>query len=138
MTLPSYTRQEIAADAIVHGLGVLFALIGGPILIGLVATQGRPELIAAISIYVTTLIAMFTLSASYNLVPLPRAKDWLRRQVKPQVLTCISGACRALQGWRAFIPVILAPHLWQRMREARISASWARFSTRPAGRYATR
>ena len=35
MTFPRYHRAEIAADAIVHALGVGFALNGGPILIGL-------------------------------------------------------------------------------------------------------
>ena len=78
MTYPRYTRGEIAADAVVHGLGVTFALIGGPILIGLVAAQGEAGSITAISIYVATLIAMFALSASYNLIPFPQAKDWLR------------------------------------------------------------
>ena len=70
MIFPRYHRAEIAADAIVHALGVGFALIGGPILIGLVAAEGDIWPVVAISVYVATLIAMFTASASYNLIPI--------------------------------------------------------------------
>ena len=86
------TRKEIAADAVVHALGVGFALIGGPILIGLVASHREPGSIAAVSIYVATLIAMFSLSASYNLLPFERAKGWLRRLDHSTIYLKIAGA----------------------------------------------
>ena len=92
MDLDRYGRDEIAADAVVHGLGVLFALIGGPILIGFVAMHGEAATITAISIYVATLIAMFSLSASYNLIPIPAAKDWLRRLDHSTIYLKIAGA----------------------------------------------
>ncbi|MFN3262748.1 MAG: PAQR family membrane homeostasis protein TrhA [Pikeienuella sp.] len=86
------TRNEIAADAVVHALGVSFALIGGPILIGLVASHREPGSIAAVSIYVATLIAMFSLSASYNLIPFERAQCWLRRLDHSTIYLKIAGA----------------------------------------------
>ena len=86
------TRSEIAADAVVHALGVGFALIGGPILIGLVASHREPGSIAAVSIYVATLVAMFSLSASYNLLPFERAKCWLRRLDHSTIYLKIAGA----------------------------------------------
>lgn len=86
------TRNEIAADAVVHALGVGFALIGGPILIGLVASHREPGSIAAVSIYVATLIAMFSLSASYNLIPFERAQCWLRRLDHSTIYLKIAGA----------------------------------------------
>ncbi|MEL7464211.1 MAG: hemolysin III family protein [Pseudomonadota bacterium] len=92
MDLDRYSKDEIAADAVVHGLSVLFALIGGPILIGFVAFQGEAATIAAISIYVATLIAMFSLSAGYNLTPFPGAKDWLRRLDHSTIYLKIAGA----------------------------------------------
>ena len=58
MRFPRYTRDEIAADAVIHALGVGFALIGGPILLGLVAAQGEAGPITAIAIYVASMIAM--------------------------------------------------------------------------------
>ncbi len=92
MTFPRYHRAEIAADAVIHALGVGFALIGGPILIGLVAAEGEAWAIAAISIYVATLIAMFTASAGYNLIPNPSWKDWLRRLDHSTIYLKIAGA----------------------------------------------
>ncbi len=92
MTFPRYHRAEIAADAVIHALGVGFALIGGPILIGLVAAEGGAWAITAISIYVATLIAMFTASAGYNLIPNPSWKDWLRRLDHSTIYLKIAGA----------------------------------------------
>ena len=43
MEFPRYTRGEIAADAVVHALGVGFAIIGGPILLGFVAARGETD-----------------------------------------------------------------------------------------------
>lgn len=92
MTFPRYHRAEIAADAVIHALGVGFALIGGPILIGLVAAGGEAWSTAAISIYVATLIAMFAASAGYNLIPIPAWKDWLRRLDHSTIYLKIAGA----------------------------------------------
>ncbi len=92
MTVPRYHRAEIAADAIVHALGVGFALIGGPILIGLVAAEGDIWSVVAISVYVATLIAMFTASASYNLIPIESWKGWLRRLDHSTIYLKIAGA----------------------------------------------
>lgn len=92
MTFPRYTRVEVAADAAIHGFGVLFALIGGPILIGFVAAEGEAGSTAAISVYVATMIAMLALSAGYNLAPFPAAKDWLRRLDHSTIYMKIAGA----------------------------------------------
>ena len=92
MDLERYTKGEIAADAVVHGFGVMFALIAGPILIGLVSAHGEAATITAVSIYVATLIAMFSLSAGYNLIPIPAAKDWLRRLDHSTIYLKIAGA----------------------------------------------
>ena len=92
MTYPRYRRAEIAADAVIHALGVGFALIGGPILIGLVAAEGEAWPIVAISIYVATLIAMFTASAGYNLIPIESWKGWLRRLDHSTIYLKIAGA----------------------------------------------
>ncbi|MEM8753039.1 MAG: hemolysin III family protein [Pseudomonadota bacterium] len=88
----AYSRGEIAADAAVHALGVGFALIGGPILIGLVAARGDAWPIVAMSIYVATLIAMLSFSATYNLITFPAAKEWLRRLDHSTIYLKIAGA----------------------------------------------
>lgn len=86
------TRNEIAADAVVHVLGVGFALIGGPILIGFVAARGETGAIIAVSIYVATLIVMFSASASYNLIPHQGAREWLRRVDHSSIYLKIAGS----------------------------------------------
>lgn len=86
------SATEIAADAVVHVLGIGFALIGGPILIGLVAFDHGIGEIAAISIYVASLIAMFSFSAIYNLVRVPSARDWFRRLDHSTIYLKIAGA----------------------------------------------
>lgn len=90
--LRTYSRGEIAADAAVHALGVGFALIAGPILIGLVSARGDAWPIVAISVYVATLIAMLSFSASYNLIRIPAARDWLRRLDHSTIYIKIAGA----------------------------------------------
>ena len=92
MEFPRYTRGEMAADAAIHAIGIGFALIGGPILLGFVAARGEIGSIVAISIYVATLIAMFAFSASYNLIPFPRAKEYLRRLDHSSIYLKIAGA----------------------------------------------
>ena len=92
MEFKRYTRGEIAADAVVHALGVGFALIGGPILIGLVAAGRDGWTIAAISIYVATLIAMFASSAGYNLAPISKVKEALRRLDHSTIYLKIAGS----------------------------------------------
>ena len=91
MTFPVYTRYERIADAAIHALGVLFALIGGPILIGFVAAEGEAWPIVAVSIYVATLIAMFGFSAGYNLITIPAWRDWLRRLDHSAIYLKIAG-----------------------------------------------
>ena len=92
MTFPRYTPNELVADAVIHALGVAFALIGGPILIGIVASGREAGPTTAISIYVATLIAMFSASALYNLIPPSTWKEWLRRVDHSAIYLKIAGA----------------------------------------------
>jgi hemolysin III len=71
-----YTRNEHRADAIIHVLGVLFAINGGAWL--LFHAVGLSVLIS-VSVYCAGLVAMLTASAVYNLAPNGSAKDVLRR-----------------------------------------------------------
>jgi hemolysin III len=74
-----YSRGETIADAIVHATGVAFALIAGPILVIRAAIGGDRVTIAAVAVYAATMLAMFALSAGYNLAPAPRWREALRR-----------------------------------------------------------
>lgn len=92
MEFPSYTDTEYWVDAAIHLLGLAFALIAGPILIGFVAAEGESVAIVAISIYVASLLAMISASASYNLAPIGAPKRWLRRLDHSAIYLKIAGA----------------------------------------------
>jgi len=63
----------------VHAVGVCFGLIAATVLIVLTALYATALDIVAVSVYVTGLLAMLVLSATYNLWPISRAKWVLRR-----------------------------------------------------------
>jgi len=75
----NYDRSELIADAVVHVIGVCFGLVAATALIVLTAVYASAIDVAAVSVYVAGLLAMLVLSATYNLLPVSRAKWVLRR-----------------------------------------------------------
>jgi hemolysin III len=75
----NYDRAELIADGVVHGVGVLCGLVAATVLVVLTAIYATAPDVVAVSIYVAGLLAMLTLSATYNLWPVSRAKWILRR-----------------------------------------------------------
>ena len=75
----NYDRAEMIADAVVHAIGILFGLVGGIAMIALAASFNGPAQIAAVTIYATGLVALWSSSAAYNLWPVSRTKWLLRR-----------------------------------------------------------
>ncbi|MEM6680316.1 MAG: hemolysin III family protein [Pseudomonadota bacterium] len=87
-----YSRGELIADGIVHGLGVAVALMGVPVMITLAALwHGSLTVVAAAAIYGLSMIAMFAFSAGYNMVWHPRAKALLRRCDRGAIFVKIAG-----------------------------------------------
>ncbi|MGF1659596.1 MAG: hemolysin III family protein [Rubrimonas sp.] len=87
-----YTPRELAADAAIHGLGVLFAVIAGPILIAMAAARGEAPAVVAVSIYAVALLAVFVFSAFYNFVSAPRWRESLRRLDHSAIYFKIAGS----------------------------------------------
>lgn len=78
------TRAEHVADAAVHVVGVVAALLSVPVLVALAVTlRGEGTLVAAVAVYGVSLVLMLALSAGYNIASIGleagRALDWLRR-----------------------------------------------------------
>lgn len=71
-----YSRVERAADAVIHVVGVLFAINGG---LWLLFHVTGLSVVVSVSVYCAGLVAMLSASAMYNLAPDGNAKDWLRR-----------------------------------------------------------
>ena len=74
-----YSRAEMMADAVVHGIGIAFGVIGGAAIIVLAAVFAGWAQLAAVTIYALGLIALLCVSAAYNLWPVSRTKWLLRR-----------------------------------------------------------
>jgi hemolysin III len=75
----NYDRAELIADGVVHGVGVFGGLVAATVLVVLTAIYASAFQVFAVSVYVTGLLAMLVLSATYNLWPVSRAKWILRR-----------------------------------------------------------
>src|SRR6185437_11615485 len=75
----NYDRAELIADGVVHIVGICFGLVAATVLIVLAAVYATAFEVAVVSVYVTGLLAMLVLSATYNLWPVSRAKWVLRR-----------------------------------------------------------
>jgi hemolysin III len=75
----NYTRAEMIADAVVHGVGIAFGVIGGAAIIVLAAVFAGWAQLAAVTIYALGLVALLSVSAAYNLWPPSRTKWLLRR-----------------------------------------------------------
>ena len=96
-----YTRNEIRADALVHGAGIFAALVGS---IALLAHAGVTWGLAA---YLFGLVVMLACSAAYNLTPPSRLKWILRRFDHSAIFLLIAGTYTPLlpflpdaaQGW---------------------------------------
>ena len=75
----NYDRAELIADGVVHVVGVCAGLVAATVLIVLTALYATAFDVAVVSVYVVGLLAMLVLSATYNLLPVSRAKWVLRR-----------------------------------------------------------
>lgn len=81
MTEAIATHGERVADAVVHSIGVILALVSVPVLITLTAAiDGSGPVIAGVAVYGAGLLAMLATSALYHLVPAsPLGREILRR-----------------------------------------------------------
>src|SRR5258705_4443690 len=75
----NFDRAGLVGDGVVHIVGVCFGVIAATVLVVLTAVYASGRDIVAVSIYVSGLLAMLVLSATYNLWPVSRAKWVLRR-----------------------------------------------------------
>lgn len=75
----AYDRHEIVADGIVHGVGLVFALVGVTALIFYASVWSSLGAIVASWIYGVGLVLCLSISFSYNLWPVSRTKWFLRR-----------------------------------------------------------
>lgn len=73
-----YTKGEEIANAITHGIGAAFAIIGTVFLILLAVSTRDPLKIVGVSIYGGSLIILYMGSTLYHSIPVQRAKKVFR------------------------------------------------------------
>ena len=74
-----YDRHEIIADGIVHGVGIVLALVGATALIFYAMVWSSHGEIAAAWVYGLGLVLALSISFTYNVWPVSRTKWLLRR-----------------------------------------------------------
>mgnify|MGYP006284826947 FL=1 len=87
-----YSLAERRTDAAVHLIGLAAALAAVPVLIVLAARwHGNMSVIAGVSVYGASLIAMIGASALYHMVPHPRWRGLFRRLDHAAIYVKIAG-----------------------------------------------
>jgi hemolysin III len=107
------SRREFVADGIVHAIGVIAGMIGAIVLIVLAALHHTYIEVIAVSIYAAGMIAMFSLSALYNLARKSRYREIFQRLDHSGIFLMIAGTYTAfttlmLKGdWAVYLTAIV-------------------------------
>lgn len=75
-----YDFHELLADGVVHGIGVVLALIGVTVLIFQASAGGNPGMTIAAWIYGLCLVGALAISFTYNMLPHSELK-WIMRRL---------------------------------------------------------
>lgn len=87
----NYDAVEIRADGAVHLASVLFAVVGGVVVVSLAFAMAPPLTAFGASVYAVCLVATLTLSALYNMWPVGPRKWLLRRFDHAGIFLLIAG-----------------------------------------------
>ena len=85
------SRHELAADCIIHILGIAGGSIGGATLVALIAARGDWLELGALLIYAVGIVAMFGCSAAYNLARTSRWRAAFQRCDHAAIFIMIAG-----------------------------------------------
>ena len=88
---PKIRPGEIAADAIVHAIGIAAAVVGAAALIVIAATKRDGLEIVTVTAYSFGLLTMLTCSAVYNMANRSRYSELLRRFDHAAIFVMIAG-----------------------------------------------
>jgi hemolysin III len=86
-----YDRAEIIADGAVHAIGVSLGLVGAVAIVFAASNSAHSHDLVPLFIYMTGLIAMLGVSATYNMWPISEAKYLLRRFDQSAIYVLIAG-----------------------------------------------
>ncbi len=86
-----FTLAELVADGIVHGIGLVVALVAGTVLITVAAMETARDEVFGLAVYVGSLVVLFGVSMAFNLCPPGAAKAWLARFDQAAIFLFIAG-----------------------------------------------
>ena len=100
------SKGEWAADGLVHGLGLLAALVAGLLLFVWALVSNGVGQATAVAVYALGVLAMLGCSAIYNLTPWQRIRPLLRRLDHSAIMILIAASytpftTQRLEGWWA-------------------------------------
>ncbi len=86
-----YTLGEEIFSSVSHGVGALFAIIGGSVVVTLAVVYGSVLDVTACTIYAVSLFLLYTMSTLYHAFPFPRVKYLFRIFDHSSVFLLIAG-----------------------------------------------
>lgn len=101
----AFTRAELIADGIVHGVGLVVALVAGSVLLTIAVLQTAPQEVAALSVYVGSFVVLLAASMAFNLCPAGPLKGWLARIDQAAIFLFIAGTYTPLLAALGEVPV---------------------------------
>jgi hemolysin III len=105
------TFGEEVANAITHGVGLLAAIAGFPLLVVSAQERGDPLRLVGVCIFATTLIMLYGASTLYHAVPLSSPKKRIMRVIDHSAIYLLIagtytpftfGVLRGVWGWTIF------------------------------------
>ena len=85
------SRAEKIVDAIVHGVGLVLALLAGSALLTIALIKTAPQEFPALVLYVASLVGLLGISMAFNLWPRTSAKRLLARLDQAAIFFFIAG-----------------------------------------------
>lgn len=126
--------RELAADRVVHLIGIGLGVAGATSLVLVAAIEGGTRDLVPIVVYVVGLLAMLGCSAAYNVFHASGRREWLRRFDHAAIFAMIAGTytpftTRLASGWASGLTAVIwavaalgiALKLWQPRRIEAIS-----------------
>jgi hemolysin III len=121
--------REIAADRVVHLVGIGLGIAGAVALVLVAAIEGGERDLVPIVVYAAGLLAMLGCSAAYNVFHMSGRREWLRRFDHAAIFAMIAGTytpftTRLGNGWASSLTAVIwtvaglgiALKLWQPRR----------------------
>lgn len=107
------SHTEEIANSISHGVALIAALVGVPVLVADAARRGDAAFTAGISIFSATILLLYLASAVYHALPVGRAKRLFRVVDHSSIFLLIAGTyapftlgvLRGAWGWTLFVVV---------------------------------